>query len=223
MRAIAASARSRPLLLLTARDGSALVVLPLKEPVGKTSQHDRISCPVVIVPVPGTGPKLQPAGAAALPSKDKWQADVRMAMSGSHRYVGRRVAKGGRRLAVNFDIDNTTLATHYAAGKPVARVLHFAEFARRHGVRLLFNTARPQGDGRLRKAKRQLERASYRVAEICGRRQGERLAQGKRRCRKHFVNEGYTLIMNVGNRKTDFVGGNYEKAFRLANYHNRLS
>jgi hypothetical protein len=72
-------------------------------------------------------------------------------------------------------------------------------------------------------ARRQLERAGFRVSRICGRVRGERLAHSKVRCRKRFVDEGYTLIANVGNRDTDFAGGYYERAFRLPNYHNQLS
>lgn len=160
---------------------------------------------------------------AALPSKRAWLADVRDAMSGSQQYVDDRVARGGRGLAVNFDIDNTTLATHYDPGQAVPPVLRFAENAHSQGVKLLFNTARLRGDGRLLRAKRQLTAAGYQVTEICGRRPGEALAHSKQRCRRHFVAEGYTLIANVGNRRTDFTGGNYERAFRLPNYDNQLA
>ena len=61
------------------------------------------------------------------------------------------------------------------------------------------------------------------VTEVCGRAHGEGLVHGKQRCRRHFVDEGYTIIANVGNRSTDFTGGNYERAFRLPNYGNQLS
>ena len=37
-----------------------------------------------------------------------------------------------------------------------------------------------------------------------------------------FKKEGYTLIANVGNNDTDFVGDGYERAYRLPNYGNRL-
>jgi hypothetical protein len=160
---------------------------------------------------------------AAVPSKKVWLADVVDAMSGSHSYLDRRVAQGGTRLAVNFDIDNTTLASHYAPGEPVERVLRFARYARSRGVQQLFNTARLQGDGRMRAARRQLERAGYRVASICGRMRGETLTHSKQRCRQRFVAAGYTLIVNVGNRDTDFVGGSYERAYRLPNYNNQLT
>ena len=46
----------------------------------------------------------------------------------------------------------------------------------------------------------------------------------KRRCRAQFIARGYTLIANVGNRSTDFVGPrNYGRRFDLPDYGNRLS
>jgi len=162
---------------------------------------------------------------AAMPSKSQWLADVNTAMYGSQAYVDHRVAQAqgqGAKLAINFDIDNTTLATHYAYGAPVRRVLRFANHAKAEGVTLLWNTGRLTGNGRMFRAKRQLQRAGYAVTEVCGRRSGESLTHSKQRCRQHYVDEGYTLIANVGNRRTDFTGGNYERAFRLPNYGNQL-
>ncbi len=161
---------------------------------------------------------------AALPSKSQWVADTYTAMEGSRAYVGHRVEAGGSRLAVNLDIDNTSLASHYAYGKPVAVTLRFARYARSHGVKLLFNTGRVQGDGRLAAARDLLRKAGYRVTAICGRTSGsESLAHSKQRCRRRFVHQGWTLIANVGNRGTDFTGGNYERAFRLPSYGGQLA
>ena len=165
-----------------------------------------------------------PAQAASLPSKSQWVADTYDAMQGSRAYVGRRADQGGSRLAVNLDIDNTSLASHYDYGAPVAVTLRFARYARDHGVKLLFNTGRIRGDGRLAKAKALLRAAGYRVTEICGRTSThETLTHSKQRCRRHFVAEGWTLVANVGNRQSDFTGGSYEKAFRLPSYGGRLA
>lgn len=166
-----------------------------------------------------TSLSMSPADAAT-PSRKQWLSDVHTAMSGSHTYIDRRVQKPGRRLAVNFDIDNTALATYYDGGGPVLDVRRFARYAKRHGVRLLFNTGRLQR--RTPSAATQLRKAGYVVNEICGRHQGEGLISSKQRCRRHFVHEGYTIIANVGNRHTDFAGGNYERAFRLPNYQKQL-
>lgn len=160
------------------------------------------------------------AHSAPLPSRDQWLSDTRDAMVGSRAYVGDRVDRGGRRLAVNFDIDNTALATYYAPGTAVPVVLRFAKYARSQGVTLLFNTGRLRGQ--TAGVARSLSRVGYDVREICGRTAGESLVHSKQRCRAHFTAEGYTLIANVGNRDTDFAGSGYGRAFRLPNYGNRL-
>jgi hypothetical protein len=172
---------------------------------------------IVLLAVPSA---MVPAQASTLPSEDQWRTDVRHAMRGSQSYVQNRSARGGGQLAVNFDIDNTTLASHYEPGQPVTRVLRFAKYAHSLGIKLLFNTART---GNLSKAKSALTRAGYAVAEMCGRNKGEAIAHSKQRCRQHFVDQGYTIVANVGNRSTDFVGGNYERAYRLPNYGDQLT
>jgi hypothetical protein len=164
---------------------------------------------------------VAPAGAGGLPGKKKWLKDTRQAMYGSRAYVGDRVAQGGTKLAVNFDIDNTALASKYKRGKAVPVVLRFARYANSLGVKLLFNTGRNEND--LSQAVAELRRAGYPVTAICGHKKGEPLARSKQRCRQQFVDDGYTIIANIGNRSTDFVGGNYERAFRLPNYGNRLA
>lgn len=162
-----------------------------------------------------------PTQAGGLPGKRKWLQDTRSAMHGSRAFVSRRVEQGGTRLAVNFDIDNTALASKYNQRKAVPVVLRFAIYANSLGVKLLFNTGRNEND--LAVAVAELRRAGYPVTAICGHRHGEPLATSKQRCRQQFVDDGYTIIANVGNRSTDFVGGNYERPFRLPSYGNRLA
>ena len=162
-----------------------------------------------------------PAGAGELPSHEQWLADTAKAMYGSRAFVGDRVEQGGTKLAANFDIDNTSLQTKYAPGQPVPVVLRFAKYARAHGVTLLFNTGRERT--KLRAITRQLRAAGYVATEVCGRKAGESLVHSKQRCRQHFVDEGYTIIANVGNRDTDLVGGNYERGYKLPDYGKALS
>lgn len=174
---------------------------------------------VVLLPVALTAPAQ-----AAVPSEQQWLRDVAARMQGSQAYVDRRVAAGGTRLAINLDIDNTSLASHYEYGAAIAVVLRFAVHAHARGVTLLFNTGRVRGEGRLLRAERQLTAAGYPVGEVCGRSSStERLEHSKRRCRAHFADEGYTLIANLGNRMTDFRGGGYERAFMLPGYHGLLA
>ena len=156
-----------------------------------------------------------------LPPKRQWLDDVRTALTGSRTYVDDRVSTAGQhRLALNLDIDNTSLSTYYAPGQPVPAVLGLARYAVRHGVAVLFNTGRA-GD-RVAEVRRQLTRAGYDITELCSRETGEALVVGKQRCRQHFIDEGYTLIANIGNRSTDFIGDGYERSFRLPSYSGRL-
>ena len=157
---------------------------------------------------------------AAVPSRAKWLADTRQAMYGSRAWINERTAGGDKGLTVNLDIDNTSLATYYARGRAVPVTLRFVQYAASKHVRVVFNTGRNQKS--LAGAVRELRKAGYPVGGICGRRTGESLTSSKQRCRREFVAKGYTIIANVGNRSTDFVGKDYERAFKLPNYGNRL-
>jgi predicted secreted acid phosphatase len=102
----------------------------------------------------------------------------------------------------------------------VPATLRLARYAKSKGVYVLFNTGRNVS---LRKRTiAQLKRAGFPVDGLCAHYKGEPLAASKQRCRRSFVNNGFTIIANIGNRSTDFVGGNYERAYRLPNYNNRL-
>lgn len=164
---------------------------------------------------------LGPAPASAdpgHPSRAEWLQDVRQEMKGSGDYLRERTASGDARLAINFDIDNSTIATHFdgrGAGA-IPRILRFARLAQKLGVKVFFNTARPHA---LRQRTiEQLTGAGYVVNRLCMRRDGEDVPASKQRCRAKFAAQGFTLIANVGNNRTDFVGGGYEKAYRLPNY-----
>lgn len=158
---------------------------------------------------------------AVVPTQDQWSADVDTVMAGSQQWLDERVAQGGGTLALNLDIDNSSLSTYYARNQPIQPVLDLALHAQAAGVRVVFNTGRHRPG--VRRAVGILQQAGYPVDGICGRRHRESLRHSKQRCRRHFVAEGLTIIGNVGNNRTDFVGRNYERAFRLPNYGGLLS
>lgn len=167
-----------------------------------------------------------PAEAERLPGKAQWEADVRAAMRGSVAYLDRRTGGGpgaadGRRLAIVLDIDNTSLATEYAWPRPVRPTLRFARHAHTLGVAVVFVTGRYQDT--LRSVRPTLRRAGYPVNRMCGRQHGESLTASKQRCRRALVRRGWTIIANVGNRRTDLAGGDYERGFKLPSYGGRLS
>ena len=157
--------------------------------------------------------------AERVPSRTQWLADVKAAMKGSRSYVRERVAAKtpDEKLAVNFDIDNTVIATYYDGGGAIPLMRRFARLLTRLDVGLVFNSGR-LSTTQYRRTMAQLTRNGFPVAELCLRNQGETLPAGKQRCRNRFISDGYTLIANVGNNDTDFVGSGYERAYRLPNY-----
>jgi len=166
----------------------------------------------------GTGP----ASARTAPTQATWLADVSTAMHGARPFLRDRAAQAGPEdhLAINLDIDNTSLATYYQRGQAVRTVRNAARLASRLGITLLFNTGRLES--RLGDVRSQLIRAGYAVGTICTRNPGELLPASKQRCRQSFVDQGFTIVANIGNNDTDFVGTNYERAFRLPNYDGEL-
>ena len=163
---------------------------------------------------------VAPTQAAKMPSHRAWLNDTAQALSGSRTYVARRVANTRGKLALNLDIDNTSLQTYYNRGKAIPATLRLARYAKSRGVAILFNTGRHVSKRKSSKA--QLRRAGFPVNNVCLKHRGESLSHSKQRCRRIFVRGGYRLIANIGNRSTDFVGGNYMRSYRLPNYGNRL-
>jgi hypothetical protein len=159
-----------------------------------------------------------PAAQRKVPTRAQWLADVKAVMDGSRPYVRERVAgkTPEEMLAVNFDIDNTVIATYYDDGGAIPKMLKFARLLDKLGVALVFNSGRL--DDQQRRTVKQLKRAGYTVAGVCLRHKGETLPVGKQRCRNSFIDDGFTLIANVGNNPTDFEGDGYERAFVLPNY-----
>jgi len=157
-------------------------------------------------------------GERKVPTREQWLADVKAAMKGSRDYVRGRVAAktADEKLAINFDIDNTVIATYYDGGGAIPKMARFSRFLQRQHVAMVFNTGR-SADQRSRTLN-QLTGVGFPVAAVCLRNKGETLPAGKQRCRDSFIDRGWTLIANIGNNDTDFVGDGYERAFRLPNY-----
>ncbi|MEV7554747.1 HAD family acid phosphatase [Amycolatopsis sp. NPDC089917] len=160
------------------------------------------------------------ASASSVPGYQTWLSDVHTAMRGGTTYLDERIAKGGTKLAVVTDIDNTALETYYHPGDPTADVRAFIKHAKEKGVSVLVASYRSSASS----AKAALVDAGYPVDRVCVRKSSESHATDtKQRCRKEYAAAGYTIIANVGNRPGDFTGGNYEKGFKLPDYNEQLS
>ncbi len=180
-----------------------------------------------------TAPAATPAAVSALQADvdyDTWQSDVRAVIDEALPYVEQRAANAaGQKLALVFDVDNTTLETDfhpwYELPTPaVEPSLELARYAKSRGVDVFFVTARPGIIKSLTEAN--LKSVGYPVSGVYVRDLPDLFAEVsayKTSKRAEIEAQGYTIIANVGNRESDLVGGHAERAFKLPDYEGRLS
>ncbi|MCC9711135.1 hydrolase [Streptomyces sp. MNU76] len=165
------------------------------------------------------------AAAAAEVGYATWQKDVKTVIDTATPYIQQRTANSsGQRLAVVFDIDNTTLETHYTpwyqlptpALKPS---LALAKYAKSRGVDVFFVTARPGIIESL--TEWNLKNVGYPVDGLYVRDLPDLFSEVsayKTASRADIESDGYTIIANVGNNTTDLVGGHAERTYKLPDY-----
>ncbi|MFF4534957.1 HAD family acid phosphatase [Streptomyces aureus] len=177
-------------------------------------------------------PAQQVATASAAAGVDyaTWQSDVQAVIDQAVPYVGQRTADaGGQKLAVVFDIDNTTLETDfhpwYALPTPAVKAsLALARYAHSRGVAVFFVTARPGIIAS--ETKWNLKTVGYPVDGLYVRDLPDlfdEVSAYKTGKRAEIESLGYTIIANVGNNTTDLVGGHAERTFKLPDYDGQLS
>ncbi|WKX73202.1 HAD family acid phosphatase [Streptomyces sp. XD-27] len=159
-----------------------------------------------------------------------WQRDVKAVIDQAKPYIEQRTANAqGQKLALVFDIDNTTLETDfhpwYQLPTPALKPsLELARYAESRGVDIIFVTARPGIIHSL--TKWNLESVGYPVTAVHVRDLPdlfEEVSAYKTAERAKIEAQGYTIIANVGNRETDLVGGHAERTFKLPDYNGQLS
>ncbi|MBV6699428.1 HAD family acid phosphatase [Kitasatospora aureofaciens] len=160
-------------------------------------------------------------------TEEQWLTDVSTAIAPARAYVEQRTAQPtDQHLAIVFDIDNTTLATHFHpfTMPGIAPVVQLAQYAHSRGVALIFVTARLDFIDPI--TRHSLAEAGYTVDELRGRDVSdlfEPVQQFKTNQRIKVENEGYTIIANIGNNWTDINGGHAEQTFKLPDYNGLLS
>ncbi|MGW1029379.1 HAD family acid phosphatase [Streptomyces sp. NPDC002577] len=161
---------------------------------------------------------------------DTWQSDVRTVIDQALPYVRQRTENAaGQKLAVVFDIDNTTLETYfhpwYEFPTPAVQPsLELARYAKSRGVDAFFVTARPGIIKSLTEAN--LKSVGYPVSGVYVRDLPdlfEEVSAYKTGKRAEIEAQGYTIIANVGNNESDLVGGHAERTFKLPDYDGQLS
>ncbi|MGW3668853.1 HAD family acid phosphatase [Streptomyces sp. NPDC005141] len=158
-----------------------------------------------------------------------WQKDVQAVIDQAVPYVEQRTDAGGKKLAVVFDIDNTTLETDfhpwYELPTPaVTASLALARYAHSRGVAVFFVTARPGIIAA--ETKWNLKSVGYPVDGLYVRDLPDlfdQVSAYKTGKRAQIESLGYTIIANVGNNTTDLVGGHAERTFKLPDYDGQLS
>ncbi|MEV6025820.1 HAD family acid phosphatase [Streptomyces sp. NPDC052036] len=159
-----------------------------------------------------------------------WQADVKAVIDQATPYVAQRTANAaGQKLAIVFDIDNTTLETDfhpwYELPTPALQPsLQLARYAKSRGVSVFFVTARPGIIAA--ETKWNLKTVGYPVDGLYVRDLPDlfdEVSAYKTGKRAEIEAQGYTIIANVGNNTSDLVGGHAERTFKLPDYNGQLS
>jgi len=105
-----------------------------------------------------------------------------------------------------------------ARAEPIKPVLALARFAREHGVAVFFLTGRPE---RLRAAtERNLQAAGYEWTGVLLKPDAMRTTSAveqKAAERKKLVEQGYTIVVNMGDQMSDLDGGFAERTYKLPN------
>ncbi|NLE79990.1 MAG: phosphatase [Rhodococcus sp.] len=171
---------------------------------------------------------LQPTGSlfGNEPSYDEWIADVVPVADEAKAYLEQRLPSTDN-PAVVFDIDNTTLETHYNFGlfrvPAIDPMLEVAQLAEERGAAIFFVTGRP---GFLQPITRpNLISEGYTVDGLyqTGLLDVFNLQKYKTAARADIESEGYTIVANIGNNASDLAGGHAERTFKLPDYDGALS
>lgn len=159
-----------------------------------------------------------------------WRRDVKAVVDQARPYIEERSANpGGAKQAIVLDIDNTSLETdfHFFLHLPtpaVQDVRDLARYAHSRGVAVFFVTARPGIIHAL--TQYNLKAVGYPVSGLYVRSLPDlfdEVSTYKTAKRAEIEARGYTIIANIGNRPTDFVGGHAERTFKLPDYDGKLS
>lgn len=168
----------------------------------------------------------------------EYQRQLAAVAAEARAQVERRAAarQAGEKLAVVFDLDETLLSNlpHMrvmdfgyvpelwnawvakADAQPIAPVVEVYRAARSAGVEVFFITGRRESDRPgTEKNLGLIGCGDYR--ELVMKPDGERGTTGefKIAARKRLVEEGYTIVANIGDQESDLAGGYAERTFKL--------
>jgi|APLak6261668527_1056067.scaffolds.fasta_scaffold00023_18 predicted secreted acid phosphatase len=167
--------------------------------------------------------------------------DVAKAALKASQYLGKRLAKApkpGEKRAIVFDIDETTLSnlTHIMAqdygyipevwrrwveegqARAIIPVQLVYDLAVKNKVAVFFITARKRADAAAtEKNLREVGYETWTKVYYADDNYKESSRAYKIGVRRQIVNEGYTIVANIGDQDSDLAGGLAERAFKLPN------
>ena len=134
----------------------------------------------------------------------------------ANKYVARRIARGqakGEKLAIVFDIDETTLSN-------LAHIVQIVyDTAVRAKIDVFFITGRREADRRA--TEKNLREVGYDTwTKIFYKPETDIMlttAGFKTDVRRKLTKEGYVIIANIGDQDSDLTGGYAERVFKLPN------
>lgn len=207
--------------------------------------HGALAATILVVAGPGcatTGepPNLDPHKRqirAYMESGDYLRAVERVA-SDARQWIETRVAQGGTRPTVVFDLDETLFFNwphlravdfgyveeawdrwvEEAKAPPIEPVKAAYQTARRLGVDVVFVTGRPEKQ-RASTARNLREIGCGDYAELVCKGADDPATNGafKTQARRRLVAAGRTIIANLGDQESDLSGGYAERVFKLPN------
>ena len=168
----------------------------------------------------------------------KYDADLTDVAAPAKTWITRRAGAGTEKLAVVFDIDETTLSNFdhmqkadwgYQADSwsqwvmeskapAISPVREIYRTARAHKVAAFFITGRRESE-KAATARNLRTQGMGDFAAVLVRSDSSKTPVGifKTASRKHITEQGYTIIANVGDQQSDLDGGYSERTFKLPN------
>jgi len=175
-----------------------------------------------------TAAVVTPASAATTVTYPQWQSDVTAVTTPALSYIEQRVADDSStsKDAIVLDIDNTALASYFFSSYPTPAdppVLAIAQYAKAHGVKVFFVSARPDLIDPI--TEYNLKAVGYPVDGLYSRNPiqlFESIQTFKTAEREDLESDGWDIIANIGNNLTDLNGGYADSTWKLPDYNGLL-
>lgn len=174
----------------------------------------------------------------------EYEKDIKKVINEATAYLKNELARPapqGKKRAIILDIDETSLSSYASmlnlkfGGNPklwneaenkaeapaIAPTLKLYQLAKENGVTVIFMTGRHEGKIKRQTTAKNLEKAGYKnwdkliLKPIAYNHKPTALY--KAAMRKQLTEEGYDIILNIGDQESDLTGGYAAKSFKLPN------